>query len=449
MADAQTPWWREVTRAQWFVFAIAALGWLFDTMDQQLFTAARVPAMRELTANPELSREAAEKAAKFAGGVATSVFMVGWALGGLFFGVLGDRIGRARTMLFTILVYSAFTGLSALSTGLVDFCVYRFLTGLGVGGEFAVGVALIAETMPDRARPHALGWLQALSAVGNIFAALVAMGMSESSVAGKLAGMSTWKWMFILGAAPALWVAFAFGRIKEPARALAATGRRGSYGDLFGDPLLRKRALLGLALGFSAVVGLWGIGFFAPDLVQYALEKSLVAAGVTPEELPGRKLWYAGIAMLMMQIGAFFGMLAFTKLTSIVGRRPAFAAAYLSAMGATLFVYAKLEKVSDIYWMMPILGFCILSIFGGLAIYFPELFPTRLRSTGVSFCYNVGRFVAALGPLLLGTLATKAFPNADKVDQFRYAGMCMCGCFLIGLAALPFLPETKGQPLPE
>ena len=442
MPEAQAPWWRDVTRGQWFVFAVAALGWMFDTMDQQLFTAARVPAMRELVGKSGMDP-------KFAGGVATSVFMVGWALGGLIFGVLGDRIGRARTMLFTILVYSAFTGLSALSTGIWDFCWYRFLTGLGVGGEFAVGVALIAETMSDRARPHALGWLQALSAVGNIFAALAAMGMSESSVGGKLAGMSTWRWMFVLGAAPALLVAFAFGRIKEPAKALAATGRRGSYGELFGDPVLRKHALLGLALGFSGVVGLWGIGFFAPDLVQYALEPQLIAAGVQPEDLSGRKLWHAGIAMLMMQIGAFFGMLAFTKITAILGRRPAFALAYLSAMGATLFVYARLETVSDIYWMMPILGFCLLSIFGGFAIYFPELFPTRLRSTGVSFCYNVGRFVAALGPLLLGTLATKAFPHVDKVTQFRYAGMCMCGCFLIGLAALPFLPETKGQPLPE
>src|SRR5581483_11222330 len=104
--------------------------------------------------------------------VATSIFMIGWATGGIIFGILGDRIGRARTMVLTILLYSLFTGLSALSLGVWDFSLYRFLSGLGVGGQFAVGVALVAEVMPDRARPHALGWLQALSAIGNVTAAL-------------------------------------------------------------------------------------------------------------------------------------------------------------------------------------------------------------------------------------------------------------------------------------
>jgi MFS family permease len=147
------PWYRELNRYHWFVLVVAALGWLFDTMDQQLFVLARVDAMRELLA--ESPGAAVEKAdVDFYGGVATSVFLIGWASGGLAFGVLGDRIGRAKTMLLTILIYSLCTGLSALSTGFWDFAFYRFLTGLGVGGEFAVGVSLVAEVMPERARPH-------------------------------------------------------------------------------------------------------------------------------------------------------------------------------------------------------------------------------------------------------------------------------------------------------
>ncbi len=143
------PWYRELTRYHWFVFVVAALGWLFDCLDQQLFVLARPAAMKELLPPLDDPRAFAETV-KIYGNYATSVFLVGWAIGGLLFGVLGDRIGRAKTMILTILLYSVCTGLSALSRGFWDFALYRFLTGLGVGGEFAVGVALVAEVMPSR-----------------------------------------------------------------------------------------------------------------------------------------------------------------------------------------------------------------------------------------------------------------------------------------------------------
>ena len=165
------PWWRGLTSYQWFVFAVASLGWLFDTMDQQLFNLARISAVRDLL-GVQAGDATAAASVDWHAGVATTIFMVGWAIGGFFFGVLGDRIGRAKTMLVTVLCYSAFTGLSALSQNVWQFAGYRFLTGLGVGGQFAVGVALVAEVMPDRSRPFALGWLQALSAVGNMLAAV-------------------------------------------------------------------------------------------------------------------------------------------------------------------------------------------------------------------------------------------------------------------------------------
>ncbi|MHC5542866.1 MFS transporter, partial [Singulisphaera rosea] len=160
------PWYQDLTGYHWFVLIVASLGWLFDTMDQQLFNLARKPAITALLHVSASDKSMAGKINEYAG-LTTMIFMLGWAVGGLFFGVLGDRIGRAKTMMMTILLYSAFTGLSALSVGVWDFAFYRFLTGLGVGGEFAVGVALVAEVMPDRARPFALGLLQALSAVGN------------------------------------------------------------------------------------------------------------------------------------------------------------------------------------------------------------------------------------------------------------------------------------------
>src|SRR5438132_877381 len=160
-------WWRELTRYHWFVFIVAAVGWLADCMDQQLFVLSRDDAMQELLARsiPDV-QERQQQVPKY-GGYATAIFLMGWAVGGLGFGVLGDRWGRVRTMLMTIVVYSLFTGISIFATGFWDYALYRFLTGLGVGGEFAVGVALVAEFMPDRVRPYTLGMLQACSAIGN------------------------------------------------------------------------------------------------------------------------------------------------------------------------------------------------------------------------------------------------------------------------------------------
>src|SRR6478752_10006427 len=166
------PWYQLLNRYHWFVLIVAALGWLFDCLDQQLFILARPQAMAQLVTKAETPAELTRLRSN-AGDIATSVFIAGWATGGLIFGMLGDRIGRARTMLITILMYSACTGLSALSYTVYDFAFYRFLTGLGVGGEFAVGVALVAEVMPSKARTYCLALLQALSALGNISAALI------------------------------------------------------------------------------------------------------------------------------------------------------------------------------------------------------------------------------------------------------------------------------------
>ena len=203
-----TPWYRELNRYHWFVLVVAALGWMFDTMDQQLFNLARGPALMELSGDPAN--------AKFYGGLVTMIFIIGWATGGVYFGILGERIGRAKTMVYTILLYSMFTGLSVLSVGVWDFSFYRFLTGLGVGGQFAVGVALVAETLPDRARPYALGWLQASSALGNMLAALAGIALGQMQSAGMLD--SAWRAMFLVGALPAFLCIVVFRKLKEPVR---------------------------------------------------------------------------------------------------------------------------------------------------------------------------------------------------------------------------------------
>jgi MFS family permease len=197
MPNDRYRWYRELNGYQWFVLIVAALGWLLDCFDQQLFVLARQSAMRDL-----LPGSPSQDVIDEFGTYATSVFLMGWGIGGLVFGVMGDRIGRTRTMIITILMYSVFTGLSAASRGFWDFALYRFLTGMGVGGEFAVGVALVAEVMPDRARPYCLSVLQALSAVGNISAALVGMWMGALVEANLVE--SVWRPMFVIGAVPAV-----------------------------------------------------------------------------------------------------------------------------------------------------------------------------------------------------------------------------------------------------
>ena len=494
------PWYKLLNRYHWFVLIVAAIGWLFDCLDQQLFILARPQAMAELLDHIKDPVSFRFWTQTF-GDIATSVFIAGWATGGLIFGMLGDRIGRAKTMMITILMYSFCTGLSALSVSVYDFAFYRFLTGLGVGGEFAVGVALVAEVMPARARTNTLALLQALSAIGNISAALINWQLGIAAGEGTLdsTGLppwladSPWRIMFLIGAIPAFLALIIRRRLKEPERwqrashSGATEQKLGSYRELFSHPVWRKHALFGLMLACSGVIGLWAVGFYTPDLIRQVQTRPLTEqvyereiaeakqAGNTARAAELTELyavWRDGgelteggelkqeidreikqtltanqsMTSIAINVGAFFGMYSFGVVAQRIGRKPTFAIALIAAFVTTIYVFATLQHLWQIFVLVPIMGFCQLSLFGGYAVYFPELFPTYLRSTGTSFCYNVGRFVAALGPLVKIGLN---YAFAGYQDPLRYAGMTMCAVFLVGLVALPFLPETKGRPLPE
>ncbi|MCC6235582.1 MAG: MFS transporter [Verrucomicrobiales bacterium] len=445
------PWWKHLDRYHWFVFAMASMAWLFDCLDQQLFILARQAAMASLLP-PGMD-------AGLYGGYATAIFVAGWATGGLIFGAVGDRIGRARTLTVTVALYSVFTGLSALSTGWIDFALYRFVTGLGVGGVFGLAVALIADALPNESRTGALGMLQALSAVGNVTAGLISMGAGQLVASKVITPEWSWKLMFLVGALPAFLCVFLQARLREPEKWVKAReeGRRtgvafGSYAALFGEARWRTPALLGMLLCVSGVIGLWGIGFFAPELVGPVIERSLREQQLPDAEIAGARGIWIGINSIVFNIGAFVGMMAMTRLTQVWGRRPAFALAFVLAMAATMGYFRFFNGREDI-WMSAVMGACQLALFAGFAIYLPELFPIRLRSTGTSFCYNVGRFLAASGPFTLGQLQAnlkKGAMTADaRIDAFRDATTWMSLIFLLGLVAVAFLPETKGRPLPE
>ena len=449
-----TRWWSGLSRYHWFVFVVASLAWMLDCLDQQIFIIARNPAIAAL-----LPPGTTSDVTKWWGGFTTAIFVAGWATGGLIFGALGDRVGRARVLTITVLIYSFCTGLSAFSRGVVDFAVYRFITGLGVGGVFGLAVALVADSLPDKARPHALGLLQSLSAVGNVAAGAIAIGVGYLETTVTKPG-SSWRYMFLIGALPAFLCVLIQMRLKEPEKWVLArqegrlTGARfGSYVSLFGEARWRKPALLGMLLCVAGVLGLWGIGFFSPELVNDVVGKQLRAQNIPPEKLPGTRLMWVGINMIMQNIGAFFGMMTFTKLAHLYGRKPVFAVGFVCAFVSTFAVFRYLSEPWHIFVLIPIMGFCQLALFAGFAIYLPELFPTRLRSTGTSFCYNVGRFIAASGPFTLGILQAHLAAGAStpeaRLEAFRTACCALSAVFLLGLVALYFLPETKDQPLPE
>ncbi len=519
------PWYKELNGYHWFVLVVAALGWLFDCMDQRIFMITRQRAMTELLGYKYLGgklldvdgkipeeevprlqleaavakikklgytykdgnlfdpdgkpvegkeleaagkkifnlgykyrepgyvaldgipltpedRKAAEDDIKWYSALATAIFMIGWATGGLFFGITGDRWGRARTMLLTILIYSMFTGLTAVAQFTWDFMIYRFITGMGVGGEFAAGVALLAEVMPARARPYALGLLQALSALGNIAGSLLSWVFAD------------WRHLFLVGILPALLVILVRRRLKEPetwqkvhreGSATGPTAGAGNLGDMLRDSRWRYHTLIGVLLALAGVIGLWGVGFWTFELVTDTLRLQ----GYSDAKINGVRAW--GTAL--QDVGAFFGIYLFSLAAARVGRRLAFAGAFVLALAATLFVFGTLSKEADVYWMLPLLGFCNLMVFGGYAIYFPELYPTRLRSTGIGFCYNVARYIAAIGPFTLGYLVGfyRIMLEASDKDTtpFRYATMTVAFIYVLGLVVLPFAPETKGKPLPE
>lgn len=505
-------WFQHLNGYHWFVLIVCALAWMFDCADQQIFTASRSIAMRDLLPGATMAVQTDM------GVKATTLFMLGWATGGLIFGMIGDRWGRAKTMALTVFLYAACTGLSALAQNWTQFAISRLVTGFGVGGEFAAGAALVADVMPRPARAQALGVLQALSAVGNVVGAFM-LGVSATLAHGN--EHLSWRYLYWFGAAPALIAVLVMTRMKEPERwvaakaAAAASGAKQSFGritDLFTDPRWRRNALVGVSLAISGVIGLWGIGFYSPELIDASipqmsavtaqhirvainapdasaraaiisafdqndqkayrrlLELSVGKGDSLPTDLPNAPLTSTRLAklkymlgnqmtpgaaaklkssaLILQQLGAFAGMLVFAYLATRIGRKPTFVIAFAAAWVSIVIVFLGFHQPSQIYFMYPLLGFCTLLPFGGYAIYFPELFPTRLRTTGTGFCYNVGRYVASLGPLVFGALGSLLMGKSE-IPAFRFAAVLVSAIYLVGIIAAFMGPETMDQPLPE
>jgi len=424
-------WTSGLNRYHYLVLAVAAMGWLFDTMDQWLYVLARDPALADL-----LNVSRTDPSVKQAAGNVQAIFLFGWATGGLFFGMIGDKLGRTRTMAITVLLYAVFTGMSGFAVGYWDFAAYRFLTGLGIGGEFAAGAALVAEVFPEHARAKALGIMQACSAIGNMAAGVIGL-----TVATTVDGGGGWRYMFFIGLAPALLVFVIRAFIKEPdswtaAKAESDSGgqKLGSAWEMFSVPWLRRRVLVGIGIAAVGVIGFWGIGTFTTQLVRGLVNPDNLA------ELHAKADQWASIGVIVQNFGSFFGMLSFAYIAERIGRKPTFAIAFTACLFVVPLTFHITKEQWQIFVMLPLLGLCTSTLFGGYAVYFPELFPTRLRATGTGFCYNVARYVAVPAPAVFGGLSA-SYGTAN-------AATIVSGIFIIGLIILPFAPETKDQPWP-
>lgn len=429
------PWHAVITPYQWLVFAIASAGWVFDVYEGQLFTIFKTPALADvlgLAASAVGPGSPAGKVIDWYANVGFAMFLVGGAVGGLAFGMLGDRIGRVRVMSLTILTYSIFSALTYFAQTAWQINVLRFLVAMGTGGEWAIAAALVAESFPSRARPFASGTFHALSVVGVALAALTGMALK---------GQGAWRFGFVMGVLPALLILWIRLTLKEPegwehARQKAGAGQRmGDLRELLGDPRWRWRALLGLALASVGLGTYWGIFAWSNDLVREVLNAQNVR---DPAVVAERSSF---VYFLMNMTGGLLGLLSFAPLAAWLGRRVAFVIFHVAALVLAPATFLGAQTYGQTLWMLPLMGFFVVGMHAGYAIYFPELFPTRLRATGSSFCFNVGRLLSAVMILVRGWLGSEL--------GLRWAVVAMSSLFLVGLLLLWRAPETRGRSLPE
>ena len=439
-AVVTSPWYRSLSREQWRVLIASNLGWLFDGFEFFALFVTVGFALHQLL-------EPAQYAAipRYAGYIlATTVF--GWATGGVIGGVISDYVGRKRTMILAILAYSLTTGLSALAWDWASFAVLRFLVGVGIGSEWATGASIVSALWPDHARGKGGGLLQCGAGLGGILASGVWLVIGST-------GPSAWRWMYLVGVLPALltiWIRRGipesprWERSNEQRRAAQVLHRSGAaldtenaalarftVVDLFADRTIRRPLVASFLMMLSLTFAYWGVGTFVPTYVGSVAAKS----GLSAAE-------WSGLAGLVGGIGGVAGFISLGFLADAVGRKPVAMLFYFMCLVLTPVVYLWAHDIRVLLILVGVFGFFTQGIWAWAPIWLPELYPTRMRATAVAFTFNAPRFISCVGPLIAGGLIV-------TLGGYGRAATIVGLFFILGLVAAPFLPETKGKPLPE
>jgi MFS family permease len=434
-----SPWYRLVGRRQWQTLALSGLGWLFDGFETYAIIITVGVALRQLLPRAEL-----HNLPLYAGAV-IAVTLLGWGVGGFVGGVAADYLGRKRTMIWAVVAYSLLTGLTAVSWSWWSLALLRFLTGLAIGTEWATGTAMIAEVWPQRARAKAAGIMQAGFGVGFFIAAGVwylLVGL----------GPSAWRYIFLVGILPSLLAAFIQTHLRESERweeahrtrrAVRARLARGERLDeaerrferftlaaLWAEPEARRVVLLGSVMSLATGLGFWGMSTWVPAYIgavagQHHLQAALWAS-------------YAGLAFTG---GSIVGYAAMGFAADLIGRRGATAAYMLLGLILTPLLFLGVHDLGLLLFVAAVNGCFTSGQYSWMPVWLPELFPTRMRGTGVSVVFNLARFVVWLGPLLSGAIIT-------ALGGYGIAGSVFALVYVAGLLAIAFTPETRGKPLP-
>jgi MFS family permease len=435
-----SPWYRSLNRAQWKALIAANLGWTFDGFEVFALILTVGVALHQLLEPSQYPLIPA-----YAGAV-IAITVFGWAIGGLLGGVLADYLGRKRSMTLTILAYSLLTGVSALSWDWVSFAVFRFLVGLAIGSEWATGASIMAELWPAKARGKGGAFLQSGYPIGSILASGIWLVIGTS-------GPDAWRYMYLIGVLPALIVFWIRRNIPESSRWEESNRRRRAaydlrrqgaplHGedaalvrftlvDLFAEGAVRSRLFLTFVMSLSVTIGYWGVSTFVP---------SYVGTVATAAGLPAQR--YAALVGLVQNLGALIGFSCFGFLADAYGRKPTTILYYLMCLILTPIIYLWVKDIHVLLFAFAVYGFFIQGTFSWTPIWLPELFPTRMRATAAGFIFNAPRLISAIAPLIAGTLIV-------SLGGYGKAATIIGLFYILGLIAVPFLPETKGKPLPE
>lgn len=397
------------------------LGWMFDSMDLNLFTLVLVPTIKELTG------AATPAAIASSGGIVIGLKIFGWGLGGILFGVAADRIGRSRTLVLTILVYSVFTALSGFAQNFWQLVALQTLAGIGIGGEWAAGAALIAETWPERTRVRAMQVMQMAFAFGFFLAAGVNIVL----------GPIGWRYVLMAGIVPAVATLFIRMFVGEPERWLVARekSRDETAGATFAAifaPDIRRNTLVGVTIAFAMMAGSWAALTLLPGWINQLLGPTTPAVAA----------WTISWSFMLLNFGAVAGYVTLIFVADIIGRRWSYFVFCVGSLASILYTFQPGTTLVQLQTMLPVLGYFIVGGFGTFAAYLPELFPTRIRATGQGFCYNMSRMLTAPGPLIAGTLV-------GTFGSIPHASSAVALLLIVGMVAIWFGPETAGRPLQD